>query len=182
VTPGLIFLHVCSLIMFILHYFNFSHSRETVIAGGQQSKHESIAWIKTARSPQQRSLGSGAEVNRVESIKSWGGSACDVHHDQLTSFSANWQHHDHVWWTSDTPPNFRSWWRWKFYKIYKHKLPTLIQAFFNRYFRKAQALASTSFMSLISTGEPVKLWKASVGLPQPSLSPSQSYDNDEPAA
>jgi hypothetical protein len=37
-------------------------------------------------------------------------------------------------------------------------------------------------MSAISTGEPVKLGKASAGLPPPSLSPSESYDNNEPAA
>ena len=184
VTPGLIFLQVCSLTMFILHYFNFSHSRETVISGGQQSKRESIACVKTARYQQRRSPGSRAEVHRVESVRPWGGFACDADHDkgQLTSFSANWQHHGHVWWTLDTPPNFRAWWRLKFYKIYKHKLQTLIQIFTNRYFQRAQASASTSFMSLISTGEPVKLGKASAGLPQPSLSPSESSDNDEPAA
>jgi hypothetical protein len=37
-------------------------------------------------------------------------------------------------------------------------------------------------MSLISTGEFVKLWKASAGLPQPSFSPSKSCDNNEPTA
>ena len=116
--------------MFILHYFNFSHSRETIISGGQQSKRESIAGIKIARSQQRRSFGFGAEVHRVESVKYWGELDCDVHHDkgQLTSFSANWQHHGHVWWT-DTPPNFQAGWRLKFYKIYKHKLQTSIQVF-----------------------------------------------------
>jgi len=143
-----------------------------------------IAWIKTARSQQRGSLGSGAKVYRVVSVKSWQGLACDMNHDkgQLRSFSANWQHHGHVWWTLDTLPNFRAWWRLKLCKTYIHKLQTFIQVFINRYFQRAQALASTSFMSLISTGELFKLWKASVGLPQPSLSPSESCDNDEPAA
>jgi len=155
-----------------------------MISGGQQSKRESIACIKTARSQQRRSLGPGAVVHRVESVKSWGGLACDIHHDkgQLTSSSANWQHHGHVSWTLDTSPNFRAWWRLKFYKICKYKLQTFIQVFNNRYFQRAQALASTSFMSLISTGETVKLGKASVGLPKTSFSPSESSDNDEPAA
>jgi len=41
-----------------------------MISGGQQSKRESIACIKTARSQQRRSLGPGAVVHRVESVKS----------------------------------------------------------------------------------------------------------------
>lgn len=53
--------------------------------------------------------------------------------------------------------------------------------FHQEFFQRAPALASTSFMSSISTGEPVKIGKASVGLPPPSLSPSAS-SNNVPAA
>jgi hypothetical protein len=62
-----------------------------VISGGQQSKCESTAWLKTTGSQQQRYLGSGSGVHTAESVKSWGGLAHDLHHDtgQLTSFSAD---------------------------------------------------------------------------------------------